>query len=61
MNRAEKLARKTEWNKAISEGRVVNFGETVRSYNSAEAARIACEAAKADGFDAFIVPAELAQ
>lgn len=60
-NRIAKAEQKAAWNTAIREGRVVNFGDTARSYGSPEAARLACDTAKEDGIDAFIVPTELAQ
>ena len=58
---AEQRTHKVTWNQAIAEGRMVNFGEMIRPYNSPAAAQLAVEAAREAGSDAFIVPPELAQ
>lgn len=60
-NRIAKADRKAAWNQAIREGRMVNFGEAVRPYNSPTAAQIAVDMAREDGIEAFIVPKEMAQ
>jgi hypothetical protein len=59
--RKERAAKRTAWNQAIRESRMVNFGHLVRPYNSPEAAQLAVDAAQEAGVDAFIVPAHLAE
>jgi len=53
--------RQAKWNQAIREGRMVNFGEVIRPYATADAAKAAVKVANEDGLNAFIVPRELAQ
>jgi hypothetical protein len=60
-NRIAKAELKAAWNQAIREGRLVNFGDTIRQYDSAFAAQLAVDAARKDGLTAFIVPAHLAE
>lgn len=59
--RIAKAQRKADWNTAIRESRVVNFGGGImKSYSSPEAAKLACDTANEDGIESNIVPAELA-
>lgn len=59
--RIAKAAHADEWNRAIAEGRMVNFGDSVRPYLTREAAQLAVESAERNGVRAFIVPPALAR